>query len=270
MNDSPGLLVATILGLVEGATEFLPVSSTGHLIAVGALLDYTGDRAATFQVFIQVGAILAVIWHYRARRVGMMRNLLSPGDDRRLAINVLVAFLPAAVIGFLAIGYIKSVLFSTTVVAVALIVGGLVMYWIERLEPATTAADVESVTLRQALLIGLAQCIAMIPGTSRAAATILGGYAAGLSRQTATEFSFLLAIPTILGAGTLDLWQSRHLLGRGDIPMFAVGTVVSFISALLVIRGFLRFVERHSFRGFAGYRIGFGLLLLLLIRAGMA
>lgn len=263
------LVVAVILGLVEGATEFLPVSSTGHLIAVGAMLSFTGERAGTFQVVIQLGAILAVIWHYRARLAGMVRRSLRPGPDQAMTINVLVAFLPAAIIGFLAIDVIKTHLFSTVVVAAALVIGGVVMLWLEWLRPRTTAPSLEGITRRQALWIGLAQCVAMIPGTSRAAATILGGYAAGLSRPVATEFSFLLAIPTIVGAASLDLWQSRDLLGRGDLPMFAVGVVVAFVSALVVIRGFIRFVERHTFRGFAWYRIAFGALLFALLGAGL-
>jgi undecaprenyl-diphosphatase len=262
------LVVAVILGLVEGVTEFLPVSSTGHLIAVGAMLGFTGERANTFEVVIQVGAICAVIWHYRAVLWGMVRNAFRAGPDQQLALNVVVAFLPAAVLGFLLIDLIKAHLFSTLVVAVALIVGGFVMLWLEWLTPRTTTTMLTGVRWRQALWIGLAQCLAMIPGTSRAAATILGGYAAGLSRPAATEFSFLLAIPTILGAGALDLWQSRDLIGRADVPMFAVGVLVAFVSALLVIRGFLRFVERHSFAGFAWYRIGFGAVLLGLIAAG--
>lgn len=263
------VLIAVILGLVEGATEFLPVSSTGHLIVVGEFLDFRGDRASSFEIFIQIGAIFAVIWHYRTTLWNMARHALRAGHDQQLALNVLLAFLPAAVFGFLLIDVIKTYLFSPIVVAVALIVGGFVMLWLEWLTPRTTTNMLTGVRPMQALWIGLAQCIAMIPGTSRAAATILGGYAAGLSRPAATEFSFLLAIPTILGAAVLDLWQNRDLIGRADVPMFGIGVLVAFISALLVIRGFLRFVERHSFRGFAWYRIGFGALLLLLIGSGV-
>jgi undecaprenyl-diphosphatase len=263
------LVVAVILGLVEGATEFLPISSTGHLIVVGALLDFTGERAATFEVVIQVGAILAVIWHYRRILAGMVVNARHGGPEQRLAVNVLLAFLPAAVIGVLLIDVIKAHLFTTVVVAVALIVGGLIMLWLEWRTPRITTLALAEVKPRQAVWIGVAQCLAMIPGTSRAAATILGGYAAGLSRPAATEFSFLLAIPTIIGAATLDLWQSRAMMGRADVPMFAVGILVSFLSALLVIRGFLRFVERHSFTGFAWYRIGFGIVLLVLVGLGV-
>jgi undecaprenyl-diphosphatase len=261
-------IVAVVLGLVEGATEFLPISSTGHLIAVGEMLRFTGDRANTFQVVIQIGAILAVIWHYRDKLIGLMLRSFKRGPEQRLALNVILAFLPAAILGFLLIGFVKS-LFSTEVVAWALIIGGLVMLLLEWRTPRTSALTLEDVTPGQALTIGLAQCLAMIPGTSRAAATILGGYAAGLSRPAATEFSFLLAIPTICGAGVLDLWESKELLSTADAPFFALGTLVAFVSALIVIRGFLRFVERHTFVGFAWYRIGFGALLLVLIAIGI-
>ncbi len=262
------LVVAIVLGLVEGATEFLPVSSTGHLIAVGEMLRFSGERASTFQVVIQIGAILAVIWHYRATLLRLLGRSFRPGPEQRLSLNVIIAFLPAAVLGLLLIDLIKS-LFATSVVGWALIIGGVVMLLLEWRKPETTAADLGEVRPVQALMIGLAQCLAMIPGTSRAAATILGGYAAGLSRPAATEFSFLLAIPTICGAGVLDLWLSRDLLSTADVPFFAIGTLVAFVSALLVIRGFLKFVERHTFIGFAWYRIGFGTLLLVLISTGV-
>ncbi len=263
------IVVAILLGLVEGVTEFLPVSSTGHLIVVGELLGFTGERAGTFEVFIQIGAIFAVIWHYRITLMQMVRNVFRSGPDQRLALNVLLSFLPAAVLGFLLIDVIKQHLFSPLVVAWALIIGGVVMLWVEWLTPRITTNGLDEVRPIQAIWVGLAQCVAMIPGTSRAAATILGGYAAGLSRPAATEFSFLLAIPTILGAATLDLWQNRDLIGRTDVPMFGIGVLVAFVSALAVIRGFLRFVERHSFAGFAWYRIGFGAVLLALIAFGV-
>lgn len=258
------LLVAVILGLVEGATEFLPISSTGHLIVVGTLLDFTGERAGTFEVVIQIGAILAVIWHYRAVLWGMVRRAIVPGPDRRLASNLLLAFLPAAVIGLLLHDLIKTVLFSPVIVAWALVFGGVVMLLIEWRRPTTTATDVSEIRPAQAIAIGFAQVLAMIPGTSRAAATILGGYVAGLSRPAATEFSFLLAIPTIIGAAGLDLVKSRDLLGADDLPLFLIGTAVAFLAALAVIRGFLRFVERHTFTVFAWYRIAFGGVLFLL------
>jgi undecaprenyl-diphosphatase len=262
-------LIAVILGLVEGITEFLPVSSTGHLIVVGDLLHYTGERAATFEVVIQAGAILAVIWHYRATLWSLTTRMVHAGPERNLVGKLLLGFIPAAVAGVLLIHWIKAHLFSPTVVAWALVIGGIVMLLLEWRRPQVTAPTLTEVTPRQALGIGLAQVLAIIPGTSRAATTILGGYAFGLSRAAATEFSFLLAIPTIIGAATLDLAKSWQLFTLADAPMFAIGLVVSFVSALIVIRGFLRYVERHSFTVFAWYRIIFGLgLLLFLARRG--
>ncbi len=263
------LLIAVILGIVEGATEFLPVSSTGHLIVVGDLLGATGARAETFAIVIQVGAILAVIWHYRAALVALVTRMLGAGPERRLVGNLLLGFFPAAVAGLLLISWIKATLFASSVVAWALIAGGLVMLLLEWRRPVTTAPTLAEVTPRQALGIGFAQVLAMVPGTSRAAATILGGYAFGLSRPAATEFSFLLAIPTIIGAATLDLAESWQLFTAADLPLFAVGIAVSFVTALLVIRGFLRYVERHSFVPFAWYRIAFGVLLLVLLQRGV-
>lgn len=261
----PAILVAVILGVVEGITEFLPVSSTGHLIASSALLKFTGPRADTFTVVIQIGAILAVMWHYRAVLREMVAGVMRPGADHTLVVNLGLAFLPAALLGFVFHDYIKGALFSPTVVAVALIVGGVIMLGVEWLSPRTTARALAGIRPRQAVWIGLAQVVAMIPGTSRAAATILGGYAAGLSRPTATEFSFLLAIPTIVGAAGLDLYKSREFLVLEDAGFFLVGTAVAFISALAVIRGFVRFVERHTFTTFALYRIVAGGVLLVLI-----
>lgn len=258
------ILIAIILGLVEGATEFLPISSTGHLIVVGGLLDFTGQRAATFEIVIQLGAILAVIWHYRVTLLTLITRCFSDKAERGLAVNIVLAFLPAAIIGFLAHDWIKANLFSPTTVAAALIIGGIIMLVLEWVRPAVTTTAVREITARQAIGIGFAQVLAMIPGTSRAAATILGGYGLGLSRPAATEFSFLLAIPTIVGAAGLDLVKSRDLLTTADLPMFAVGTLVAFVSALAVIRGFLRFIERHSFAAFAWYRIAFGGVLFLL------
>ncbi|MEP6591062.1 MAG: undecaprenyl-diphosphate phosphatase [Gemmatimonadota bacterium] len=258
------MLVAVLLGLVEGATEFLPVSSTGHLIVAGGLLDFTGQRAATFEIVIQLGAILAVVWHYRVTLWSLVTRCLNDPGERRLTRNLMLGFLPAAVIGVIAHDWIKANLFSPTTVAAALIIGGVVMLVLEWARPAVTTVDVREVSARQAFGIGCAQVLAMIPGTSRSAATILGGYGLGLSRPAATEFSFLLAIPTIIGAAGFDLVKSRDLLSAADLPMFAVGTLVAFLSALGVIRIFLRFIERHSFVAFAWYRIAFGGLLFLL------
>lgn len=258
------MLIAVILGLVEGATEFLPISSTGHLIVVGGLLQFTGERAATFEIVIQLGAILAVIWHYRTTLWHLATGFVTDPVERQLAIKLLMAFMPAAVIGLFAHDWIKANLFSATTVAAALVLGGVVMLVLEWIRPVATTTTIRGVTVRQAVGIGFAQVLSMIPGTSRAAATILGGYGLGLSRPAATEFSFLLAIPTIVGAAGLDLVKSRDLLTMADLPMFVVGTLVAFLSALMVIRGFLRFVEGHSFVVFAWYRIAFGSLLFLL------
>lgn len=265
----PPLIVAAILGIVEGATEFLPVSSTGHLIAFSALLGHVGAEAETFDIVIQAGAILAVIWHYRITLLGMLRGCFQPGTERGLFLNLLVAFLPAVVIGLLAHGYIKAHLFGVGVVAWALILGGVIMLLLEWWTPRVQVENLDRISLKQALGIGLAQLLAMIPGTSRSASTILGGYSLGLSRSVATEFSFLLAIPTICGAAALDAWKSRELLLQADGGMFLTGILVSFVVATFAIRGFLQFIQRHSFSSFAWYRICFGAVLLLLLERGL-
>ena len=265
----PPLLIALLLGLVEGATEFLPISSTGHLIIAGSLLDFTGERAATFEIVIQLGAILAVIWHYRRTLAGLLAHWLSNPSERRLMVSLALAFTPATVIGLLLHHWIKTALFNPVTVATTLVFGGVVMLWLEWRRPISSTTDVRQLSFRQAFGIGLAQVLSLIPGTSRAAATILGGYVLGLTRPAATEFSFLLAIPTIVAATGYDMLKSRDLFSAADLPMFLVGLVVSFLSALLVIRGFLRFVERHSFNVFAWYRIGLGGLLFLLFALGV-
>src|SRR3954465_7672151 len=260
---SPDLLVkAAIMGLVEGATEFIPVSSTGHLIVVGEWLHLVDERARTFEIFIQLGAILAVMWLYRTR---LLRTVQSAGRDprsRRLILNLGIAFLPAAIVGFLAHDWIKEHLFARAVVACALVVGGILILLIERWAPSTRIADVEELPPRTALGIGLAQVLSLVPGTSRSGATIMGGYALGLSRVAATEFSFFLAIPVMFAATLFDLLKARHMLSSADTPVFAVGFVVSFITALIVVKKFLQYVSNHTFRPFAYYRIVFGLLLL--------
>jgi undecaprenyl-diphosphatase len=254
---------AAVLGLVEGATEFIPVSSTGHLIVVSNWLGLLDERAKTFDIFIQLGAILAIVWLYRARLWQVVRSAPTDSRARRFLLNVLIAFLPAAIVGFLAHDWIKEELFRPVVVAAALVVGGVIILLVEYWSPRATMEDFTSVPTRTALGIGLAQVLSLIPGTSRSGATILGGYALGLSRVAATEFSFFLAIPVMLAATMFDLLKSWSTLGPADIPMFLVGFVVSFVSAVIVVRGFLRYVSSHSFRVFAWYRIGFGALLLL-------
>jgi undecaprenyl-diphosphatase len=256
------LLKAVLLGLVEGATEFIPVSSTGHLIVVSQWLHLTDERAKTFDIFIQLGAILAVVWIYRARLLRMVGTFREEPSSRRLLIDLVIAFLPAAVAGFLAHDWIKSHLFTTTIVAIALITGGVLILLIERWAPPSQTSDVGVIPPRTALGVGLAQILSLVPGTSRSAATIMGGYALGLSRVTATEFSFLLAIPVMLAATLYDLMKSASALAPSDGPMFAVGFLVAFLSAFVVVRRFLVYVSGHSFRAFAWYRIAFGILLL--------
>jgi undecaprenyl-diphosphatase len=258
------LAKAAVMGLVEGATEFIPVSSTGHLIIAGNLLGF--DRwhgAKTFDVFIQLGAILAVVWLYRAKILDVVRTAPHQERSRRLILNLVIAFLPAAIVGFLANDFIEEKLFRPTVVAAALVIGGVIILLIEAWHRRVRTETVDDVTPKEALGVGLAQLLALVPGTSRSGATIMGGMALGMSRVAATEFSFFLAIPVMFAATLYSLWKARHGLSAADAPVFAIGFVVSFVSALLVIRWLLRFVANNSFRGFAWYRIVFGLLLLV-------
>lgn len=261
---SPDLLLkAVVLGLVEGATEFIPVSSTGHLIVVSDWLGLVDERAKTFEIFIQLGAILAIVWLYRERLTRAVTAARQDSASRRFLGNLLIAFLPAAVVGALAHSWIKEQLFNPTVVAWALVAGGILILLIERWAPRTTVEDVSELPPRTALGIGLAQVLSLIPGISRSGATIMGGYAQGLSRTAATEFSFFLAVPVMLAATTYDLLKSWSVLAPSDIPMFAVGFIVSFLSAVIIVRAFLTYVSHHSFSVFAWYRIALGALLLL-------
>jgi len=261
---SPDLLLkAAVLGLVEGATEFVPVSSTGHLIVVSNWLGLLDERTKAFDIFIQLGAILAIVWLYRGRLGRAMLAARHEPRSRRFLGSLFIAFLPAAVIGFLAHDWIKARLFNPTVVAVALVAGGILILLIERWAPTPRVSDVTEVPPRTAWGIGLAQVLSLIPGTSRSGATILGGFALGLSRTAATEFSFFLAIPVLLAATAYDLLKSWSILVPADAPVFAVGFVVSFVSALVVVRAFLSYVSHHSFSAFAWYRIAFGIMVLL-------
>jgi undecaprenyl-diphosphatase len=266
LHALPLLVKAVILGLVEGLTEFLPISSTGHLILVGSFLGWNDDKAKVFDVAIQTGAMAAVIWYYRARIGRVVAGLGSDRTSQRFALNVLVAFLPAAVLGVLFGKYIKQVLFEPVPVALAFIVGGFVILWVEARQKRSgrrpRVDDVDALTLGDAVKLGLAQAFALIPGTSRSGATIIGGMLFGLSRRAATEFSFFLAIPTLIGAGVYQTWKYRHLLSAADIPLFAVGLLVSFFSALACVHWLIRYVSRHDFVPFAWYRIVFGLLVL--------
>ncbi len=258
MTDPTLLLHALILGIIEGLTEFLPVSSTGHLILAGQLLGFNDDKGKVFEIAIQFAAILAVVWEYRARLGHALVSLGSERASQRLAINLFVAFLPAAVLGFLFIKQIKAYLFNPMVVATALIVGGVLILWAERRKHVVRAETVDDMTWRDALKVGFAQAVAMIPGTSRSGATIIGGLFFGLSRKAAAEFSFFLAIPTMFAATAYDVYKNWHLFSASDIGLFAVGGAASFVSALLAVRGLIRFISRHDFTLFAWYRIVFG------------
>jgi undecaprenyl-diphosphatase len=260
------LIKAALLGLVEGVTEFIPVSSTGHLILVSHWLGETGEADKTFDIFIQLGAILAIVWLYRERLVHAVAAAGRDEPSRRFLLNLLIAFLPAAIVGFLAHDWIKARLFTPVVVALALVIGGVLILLIERLRPVERVAEVREVRPPTALGIGLAQVLSLVPGTSRSGATIMGGYALGLSRRAATEFSFFLSIPVMFAATLFDLLKSRGALSAADAPVFAVGFVTAFASALIVVRAFLGYVSRHSFAAFAWYRIVVGLLLLLVLR----
>lgn len=253
------LLKAFILGLVEGATEFLPVSSTGHLIIVGDALDFTDERSKVFKIVIQLGAILAIMWEYRARLSDTMRNLQDK-TAQQFVLNIGIAFIPAAVLGVLFHSDIKELLFNPFTVSIALILGGFAILAIERWAPEPRTATVDDMTPIQALKIGLAQSLALIPGVSRAGATILGGVVFGLSRQAATQFSFFLAIPIMFAATGYDLFKNWNMLSAADFPIFAVGFVTAFFAALVAVKTLLRYVAHHDFRIFAWYRIGFGLL----------
>jgi undecaprenyl-diphosphatase len=267
--DLPLLLKALILGLVEGLTEFLPVSSTGHLILVGDLLDFNDEKGKMFEVVIQFGAILAVCWEYRARLGAVAAGLRTGKEDaRRFVLNLLIAFMPAAVLGLLFATKIKLYLFKPVPVALAFIVGGLLILWAERRKHVIRIQEVDEMTWRDALKIGLAQSLALIPGTSRSGATIIGGLFFGMSRKAATEFSFFLAIPTLFAASAYELVKYRHLLSADDLGMFAVGGVASFVSAFIAVRGLLRYISRHDFAAFAWYRIGFGIIVLLTAYTG--
>ena len=260
------LATAALLGLLEGVTEFIPVSSTGHLILASHWLGETGEAAKTFDIFIQLGAILAIVWLYRARLARTVLAARTEPASRRFLLNLLISFLPAAIVGFLAHDWIKARLFTPTVVALALVAGGLLILLIERLRPRERVADVDDVQPTTALGVGLAQVLSLIPGTSRSGATIMGGYALGLSRRAATEFSFFLSIPIMFAATLYDLVKSLGALTPADAPVFAVGFVVSFVSAVVVVKAFLGYVSHHSFAAFAWYRIALGVVLLLPIR----
>jgi undecaprenyl-diphosphatase len=265
------LLKAAVMGVVEGLTEFLPVSSTGHLILAGQLLDFTGEKAKLFEVVIQTGAIIAILTLYAQKLGSTARGLGSDAGARRFVGHVLIGFFPAALMGFLFADFIKGVLFSPLVVALGFIVGGLVILWAEhggRADRLARVHDLDDLHWSDALKVGLVQCLALVPGTSRSGATIIGGMLLGLSRKTSTEFSFFLAIPMIFGAAGYDLLKNHALLQWEDAPMFAVGLLVSWASAWVCVRWLLRYVATHTYTPFGWYRIAFGLLILVTAWAG--
>ncbi|MGE5144749.1 MAG: undecaprenyl-diphosphate phosphatase, partial [Acidobacteriota bacterium] len=256
------LFTALILGVVEGLTEFLPVSSTGHLIVAGSLLDYTGERAKIFEIVIQAGAIFAVCWEYRAKLLAVAAGVFRDRAAQRFVLNLFIAFLPAAVLGLAFAKAIKTWLFAPVPVAAAFVVGAFVILWVERWQKANPRAvridSIDDIRWPDALKIGIAQAFALIPGTSRSGATIMGAMIFGLSRTAATEFSFFLAIPTLFAATGYELVKNRHLLAAGDLSMVGVGFVAAFVSAFFVVRALLRYVAHHDFVPFAWYRIAFG------------
>lgn len=260
------LAKAAIMGVVEGLTEFLPISSTGHLILTGSLLGMNDAKGQVFDIAIQTGAIVAVMWVYQQRIRSTLAGLSHDAASRRFLANVLIAFFPAIVLGLAFGKAIKASLFTPVVVASAFIVGGFIILWVERWKSTHPNSDrvnsVDEMTPLDALKVGLLQCLALIPGTSRSGATIIGGMVAGLSRQAATEFSFYLAMPTLIGAGFYSLYKERALLSADDLPVFLVGLVFSFLSAWLCVRWLLKYIASHSFVAFAWYRIVFGLIVL--------
>jgi len=267
--DSVTLLKALVLGIVEGLTEFLPISSTGHLILASDLLGVNDEKGKIFDIVIQTGAMFAVIWEYRHRFGGVLKGLATDRKAQRFVANLVIAFMPAAVLGLAFGKYIKQALFKPVPVAIAFIVGAFVILWAERRVHTVRVTDVDDMTWKDALKVGFAQAFALIPGTSRSGATIIGGLLFGLSRKAATEFSFFLAVPTLVAAGAYDLYKNRGLFVVDDLGAFAVGLVVSFVSAFLCIRWLLRYIVRHDFTIFAWYRIAFGVVVLATAYTGL-
>jgi undecaprenyl-diphosphatase len=263
------LFCALVLGLVEGLTEFLPISSTGHLILAGDLLGFNDERGKVFDVVIQTGAMFAIVWEYRAKFSKAVTGIVSDPAARRFVLNLAVAFIPAAVLGLSFGKIIKAHLFKPVPVALAFIVGGILILWIERRPRPVKIKEVDDMTWKDALKVGFAQAFALVPGTSRSGATIVGGMLFGLSRKAATEFSFFLAVPTLIAAGGYDLFKNRALLSANDLGLFAVGGVTAFVSAFVCVRWLLRYITTHDFTLFAWYRILFGGAVLLTAYTGI-
>ena len=257
------LWVAFILGIVEGITEFIPVSSTGHLILAAELLQFNDDSSKVFEIFIQLGAILAVIVQYKSKLILTFKGALHEKVAQNFILHLFIAFLPAAIMGLLFHKMIKLHLFNPIIVGISLIIGGFIMILIEKKLTIKTKTNVDQITKKQALVIGLAQCFALIPGVSRSASTIMGGLISGLDRKTATEFSFFLAIPIIFAASLFDLATNFSVLNMHHIPIFSIGFITAFVSALLIIKVFIKYVANHDFVIFGWYRILIGIIAVI-------
>lgn len=262
------LLKAAILGVVEGLTEFLPISSTGHLIVAESLLGFNDERGKLFLIVIQSAAILAVMWEYRAKIATVVSGLPREPAARRFVLNVFIAFLPLAILGMLFGKHIKAALFNPITVAITSIVGALFILWAEKRKHVITVETADDLNWKDALKVGFAQALALLPGTSRSGATIIGGLFFGLSRKAATEFTFFLAMPTLIGATVYELYKERALLHSADLGIWVVGFVTSFVSAFLCVRWLLRYISHHDFTIFAWYRIAFGLVVLVTYYTG--
>ncbi len=264
------LIKAVVMGIVEGITELLPISSTGHLILAADLMNFLEDEKRTvFEIFIQMGAMLAIVWEYRRKIFGSLLGAVRPGTERNLFINVALAFFPAALIGFLLSDFIMTFLFSPYVVAGGFIVGGFIIIWVEKYAYSPRVQEMDDLSYADALKVGFCQCLALIPGTSRSGATIIGGMYFGLSRKASTEFSFFLAIPMISAASLYSLWGARHQLEWSDAGVLAVGFITAFIATFAVMRALLKFISKHTYIAFAWYRIAFGLVVILTAYTGV-
>jgi undecaprenyl-diphosphatase len=263
------LAKAFVLGVVEGLTEFLPISSTGHLILAGDLLGFNDEKAKVFEIVIQTGAMLAVVWEYRERFGRVIAGLAYDRVAQRFVLNLIIAFIPAAVLGLAFGKAVKGYLFHAVPVALAFVIGGFIILWVERRQRRVTVESVDDMTWGDALKVGFAQALALIPGTSRSGATIIGGMLFGLSRRAATEFSFFLAVPTLIAAGAYDFWKNRALFDSGDLGLFGVGSIAAFASAFVCVRWLIRYIATHDFKPFAWYRIVFGAVVLFTAYAGL-
>ncbi len=258
---------AIIMGLVEGFTEFLPISSTGHLILAGSLIDFSGEKEKVFEIAIQSGAMLSVVWVYREKIGNVLRGLFSDSVSQKFAFNIVVASLPAIILGLMFHRKIKDLLFSPIPVALAFIVGGIIILWVERHHKNNSVeyrvTSIDELSTLDAFKLGCAQVLALIPGTSRSGATIIGGMMFGLSRKAATEFSFFMAMPILFGAGVYSLYKERAILSAADLPLFGIGSIAAFVSAFLCVRWLLRYISTHDFTAFAWYRIAFGIFVII-------